>query len=286
MPFATTGDTLTYYEDESPAPPSARRETPAVLIHGHSAGLRLWEPQVPALLGAGRRVVRYDVRGHGRSSVPATGYSWEHYLADLRALLDHLEVERAHLAGISMGGAIALHLALEEPGRVASLALLDSALPGFTYSPEFEDDVERLREAVRAEEPRAALERHWLTHPIFDGVRRHSEAFAALRRMVLDYPAGDYLDEAEYARTGSRLAAPPERPAIERLHEVRAPALVVVGERDLPDFRIIADILAENLPLARKLVVPDAGHLPNLERPEVVNAALLSFLASVEGEAG
>jgi 3-oxoadipate enol-lactonase len=285
MPFATTGDILTHYEDESPKPPSARRETPVVLIHGHSADLRLWEPQVPALLGAGWRVVRYDVRGHGRSSVPATGYSWEHYLADLRALLDHLRVERAHLAGISMGGAIALRLALDEPGRVASLALLDSALPGFAYSPEFEDDIERLREAVRADGPRAALERHWLTHRIFDGVRRRPEAFAALRRMVLDYPAADYLDDAEYARTGGRLAALSEAPAIERLHEVEAPALVVVGELDLPDFRIIADILAENLPRARKLVVPDAGHLPSLERPEEVNRSLLSFLCDVEGVA-
>jgi len=277
MPFASTGDIKTYYEDEGPGPPSARRGTPVILIHGHSADLRLWEPQVPALLGAGWRVVRYDVRGHGRSSVPPTGYSWEHYLADLRGLLDHLRVERAHLAGISMGGAIALQLALEEPGRVASLALLDSALPGFAYSPQFEDDIERLREAVRADRPRAALERHWLTHPIFDGVRRHPERFAALRRMVLDYPAADYLDEAEYA--------PPERPAIERLHEIQAPALVIVGERDLPDFRIIADILAENLPRARKLVVPGTGHLPSLERPEEVNPALLSFLRAVEGEA-
>jgi pimeloyl-ACP methyl ester carboxylesterase len=275
MPYATTGDILTYYRDESPAPPSARRGTPVVLIHGHSADLRLWEPQVPVLLGAGYRVVRYDVRGHGRSSAPATGYDWEHYLADLRALLDHLRVERAHLAGISMGGAIALQLALEEPGRVASLTLLDSALPGFAYSPQFEEDIERLREAVRADGPRAALERHWLTHPIFESVRRHPERFAALRRMVLDYPAADYLDEAEYA--------PPERPAIERLREVQAPALVVVGGRDLPDFRIIAHVLAENLPRARKLVVPDAGHLPSLERPEEVNATLLSFLAAVEG---
>jgi pimeloyl-ACP methyl ester carboxylesterase len=275
MPFANTGDILIYYEDEGPEPPSARRRTPVVLVHGHSADLRLWEPQVPALLGAGYRVVRYDVRGHGRSSVPATGYDWEHYLADLRGLLDYLRVERAHLAGISMGGAIALQLALEEPGRVASLALLDSALPGFAYSPQFEDDIERLREAVRADGPRAALERLWLTHPIFDGVRRRPEAFAALRRMVLDYPAADYLDEAEYA--------PPERLAIERLHEVQAPALVIVGELDLPDFRIIADILAENLSRARKLVVPDAGHLSSLERPEEVNPALLSFLAAVEG---
>ena len=275
MPFATTGDIETYYEDGRLEASSPRRETPVALIHGHSVGLRLWDPQVPALLDAGYRVVRYDVRGHGRSAAPPTGYSWEHYLADLRALLDHLRLERVHLAGISMGGAIALQFVLEEPGRVASLALLDSALPGFTYSPEFEDGVERLRAAVRAEGPRVALERIWLAHPIFDGVRRHPEAFAALRRMVLDYPAADYLDEAEYP--------PPERPAIDRLHEVQAPALVVVGELDLPDFRIIADILAENLSSARKLVVPDAGHLPNLERPEVVNAALLSFLDEAEG---
>jgi pimeloyl-ACP methyl ester carboxylesterase len=274
MPFATTGDIETYYEDERPEAASARRETPVVLIHGHSADLRLWEPQTPALLTAGYRVVRYDVRGHGRSTAPATGYSWEHYQADLRALLDHLRLERVHLAGISMGGAIALQFALEEPGQVASLALLDPALPGFTYSPEFEDDIERLRTAVRADGPRAALERIWLAHPIFDGVRRHPQAFAALQRMVLDYPTADYLDEAEYP--------PPERPAIERLQEVQAPVLVVAGELDLPDFLIIADILAENLSAARKLVVPDAGHLPNLERPDAVNAALLSFLATVE----
>jgi pimeloyl-ACP methyl ester carboxylesterase len=277
MPFAPTGDIRTYYEDESPRSPSARQETPVVLIHGHSVDMRLWEPQRPALLGAGYRVLRYDVRGHGRSASPPTGYTWERYVADLRELLDHVQIERAHLAGASMGSGIALLFALEEPERVASLALLDSALPGFSYSPQFEEDIERLREAVRADGPRAALERHWLTHPIFEGVRRHRERFAALRRMVLDYPAADYLDEAEYAL--------PERPAIERLHEVQAPALVVVGERDLPDFLIIADILAENLPGARKLVVPDAGHLANLERPEQVNPALLSFLAAVEGEA-
>jgi pimeloyl-ACP methyl ester carboxylesterase len=274
MPFAPTGDIETYYKDDSPGPPSARRETPVVLIHGHSADLRLWEPQAPALLAAGYRVVRYDVRGHGRSSAPITGYTWEHYVDDLRALLDHLRLRRVHLAGISMGGAIALQFAIEEPGRVASLALLDSALPGFAYSPEFENDIERLRAAVRAEGSRAALERLWLAHPIFDGVRHHPEAFAVLRRMVLDYPAAEYLDEAEYE--------PPERPAVERLHEVQAPALVVVGDLDLPDFLIIADILAENLSAARKLVVPDASHLPNLERPDVVNEALLSFLAAVE----
>ncbi len=278
MPFVTTGDIETYYEDESRGPPSARPETPVILIHGHSADLRLWEPQIDPLLDAGHRVVRYDVRGHGRSSSPPTGYGWQHYVGDLRGLLDHLSIGRAHLAGISMGGGIALQFALEAPGRVASLALLDSSLPGFSYSPEFEEDIERLRDAVRAEGPRAAMARLWLTHCLFDGVRRHPERFAALERMVLDYPAADYLDEAEYP--------PPEPPPIERLHEIRAPALVVVGERDLPDFLIIADILAENLSRARKVVVADAGHLPNLERPEEVNAALRSFLSTVEGEAG
>src|SRR4030067_752286 len=103
MPFAPTGDMEAYYEEEGPDAASARRETPVVLIHGHSADLRLWEPQAPALLGAGYRVVRYDVRGHGRSSAPPTGYSWEHYLADLRALLDHLPLARTPLGGTPPG---------------------------------------------------------------------------------------------------------------------------------------------------------------------------------------
>jgi pimeloyl-ACP methyl ester carboxylesterase len=95
--------------------------------------------------------------------------------------------------------------------------------------------------------------------------------------MVFTYTGADYLDETEYPP----LIAPP----IDRLYEIAVPVLVLAGELDLPDFRLIADILAENIPGAESLVVPDAGHVLPLEQPEAVGDALLAFLTGVEASA-
>ena len=263
MPHVDTNGIVTSYEDTGRGPP-------VVLIHGHSADLRLWDLQVPALVEAGHRVVRYDVRGHGRSTVTPTGYTWENYALDLRDLLDGLNLEApAHIVGLSMGGGIALQFALDFPERVASLVLVDSALPGFDYSPEFAGAIEELLVAVRTDGPRAAFERLWLTHPLFDGVRRFPERFKSLRTIVLDDAAADYLDETPHALA--------ERQAVERLAEVRAPTLVLLGELDVPDFQLIAEILAGNIAGARLQVIADSGHIPPLEQPEAFNEALLAF---------
>src|SRR3972149_4535268 len=160
MPFAPTRDVTTYYEEQGSGPA-------VLLIHGHAADPRPWERQAPGLARAGYRALCYDVRGHGRSSIPLTGYTWEDYSADLKALLDQLAVASAHLVGLSMGGGIALQFALEHPRRVLSLVLVDSALPGFGYSEEMESAIEELRDAVRLEGPRQAFERIWLAQPMF-----------------------------------------------------------------------------------------------------------------------
>jgi len=281
VPHVYTNGIVTFYED---ARPGGRTDVPTVvLVHGYSADLRLWDDTVPALLEAGFRVVRYDVRGHGRSLVPPSGYGFPVYAADLADLLDRLNVDRpisedlavgaVHLVGLSMGGGIALQFALEHPERVRSLTLVDSTLPGFTYSPEFERDIEEMVAVARREGPRAALERVWLSHPIFDGVRRFPERFARLREMVLSYPGRDLLAEAE----------PPSPVQVaDRLQEIAAPALVLVGELDLPDFHLVAQVLAANLPRARLEVLADCGHVPPLERPEEFNRRLLAFLREVE----
>ena len=275
MPHVDTDGIVTFYEDsgQGPGRQVGRHSAPVVLVHGHGADLRLWDLQVSALLEAGDRVIRYDVRGHGRSATPPTGYTWQNYALDLRDLLDGLRVLRAHVVGLSMGGGIALQFALDFPDRVSSLALVDSALPGFDYSPEFAGTIEELVAAVRSEGPRAAFERLWLTRPLFDGVRRFPDRFELIRTMALDYRALDYLDETPYA--------PPERQAVDRLAELRAPALVLVGELDIPDFQIIAEVLAGNIAGARLKVIADSGHIPPLEQPQAFNRALLGFLGGL-----
>ncbi len=273
MPRIDTNGITIFYEDSAPDGGGPA----VVLIHGHSVDLRIWDEQVPALTAAGYRVIRYDVRGHGRSTAPPTGYTWENYAADLGGLLDGLDVDAAHLVGHSMGGGIALQFALSTRGgaaRVLSLTLVDAALPGFAYSDEFSNRIEELVAAVRAEGPRAAFERLWLTHPLFDGLRRFPDRFRRVRDMVLAYPAADYREGASPAGYSPTV--------IDRLGEITAPALVIVGEGDVPDFRLVADILAENLPRARELVLPDCGHVPPLEHPDSFNEALLAFLRHLD----
>jgi 3-oxoadipate enol-lactonase len=275
MPHTYTNGIVTFYEDSGEGPP-------VVLVHGYGGDLRLWDAQVPALVDAGFRVIRHDVRGHGRSMISPDGYTYENYSADLRDLLDRLNVERpateslsveaAHVVGLSMGGGIALQFALHHPQRVLSLTLVDSALPGFTYSDEAASRIEALMEAVRTQGAHAALEKVYLQHPFFDGIRRIPEQFEFVRDVVLGFQAPDMHE-------GGR--PPHYRPDLTgRLAGVTAPTLVILGEHDIPDFRLIADLLTENIPHARQHLIPDCWHLPPIEKPDEFNALLIAFLRS------
>src|SRR3990172_7671568 len=200
MPHTYTNGIVTFYEDTGDGPI-------VLLIHGHSLDLRMWKYQVGPLVDMGYRVLRYDVRGHGRSMVPPSGYTWDNYSQDLAELLDRLNVERpaaeplaaeaAHVVGLSMGGGIALKFALDHPERVLSLTLVDSTLPGFTYSEEFSSSIGALREAVVNEGVRAAFDRLWLAHPLFDGLRRYPERFAEAAEMTAGFQAAEYLPGSE-----------------------------------------------------------------------------------------
>lgn len=269
MPFAQTNGIRTHYEDSGGDGPAV------VLVHGHSLDLRMWRPQIAPLTAAGFRVIAHDYRGHGHTDAPASGYTWHSYAADLRALLDHLGVEKAHVVGCSAGGGVCLVFAQLFPERVASLTLVDSALPGFGYSSEIGETIQALIAAVRSEGTRPAFERLWLTHPLFDGARRFPDVFAELREMVLTYPATEYQE----GYTGEHGYQQPDVAA--GLDKIAVPALVIAGETDVQDFQLIAEILASAIPNARKHVFADAGHLPSMEHPAEFNALLIDFLRSV-----
>ena len=238
-----------------------------VLAHGFGLDMRMWDPQV-AHLAERFRVVRYDCRGFGSSGPldPAVPYT---HAGDLIALLDHLAIADAVLAGLSFGGRVVLQAALAAPARVRGLALLDAVLDGVPWdrpSADALDEVARQVQAGGVLAGRAA----WLAHPLFASARQRPELAVKLSAMVADYPGQHWL--------GTDPHRPDDLPPFRLLEQVTAPALVIAGERDVPGFLTMSQTLAARLPAAEHVLVEGAGHMVNLEQPDRVNAVLRSFL--------
>jgi 3-oxoadipate enol-lactonase len=246
-----------------------RGEGPAVLlVHAGIADSRMWAPVAERLVAGGHRVVTCDLPGFGRSPLEPGVVS---EAADLVALLDHLDVERAAVVGASFGGRVALELALRAPERVTALALLDSSLDEFERSEELAASDTAEEAALEAGDLDAAVEltvRMWVTR----GDRDVDPAIVDLvRTMQRDAFAAQLGVEADYDELDPPLAR--------RLGEIAAPALVVVGADDVGDFHAIAQRLADELPGAGPVVtVEGAAHLPALERPDETARLLLDFL--------
>jgi pimeloyl-ACP methyl ester carboxylesterase len=242
---------------------------PLVLIHGFFFDHRMWDREVEPL-GADFRVVRYDVRGFGRSPLPATPYS---DVEDLRALLDHLEIERAHLCGLSMGAGIAIDFTLEHPGRVSALIAVAPGIRGSTPDPALLERIEAI-DRIGAGGDHATAARMfvetWIDGPV-------SPAGPAVRERALALMA-DY-DFVHY-RPG---APTEERPAIAdavgRLSAIRAPTLVVAGDRDQPWILENASTLAREIPGARRVTIAGAAHIVNLDRGAELVRLLREFLS-------
>lgn len=258
--YADVNGTRLYYEIAGSGPV-------VVLIHGFALDTRMWDDQFLPLAQL-FRVVRYDLRGFGRSNVP-TDEPYSH-CDDLGALLDHLNVARAHLVGLSKGGAIALDFALANPLRVGSLVLIDTVLGGFEWSPEASSRSASIWQLAKDRGIRAAKD-SWLKHPLFGPAQRQPLVAARLVQIVKDYSGW------QFANTNPEQTMEP--PAIQRLAELAAPVLAIVGEHDIPDIRQMTELVGHEAPRARTLVVPEVGHLANMEAPEQVTQAVSAFLA-------
>jgi pimeloyl-ACP methyl ester carboxylesterase len=237
-----------------------------VLIHGFTLDTRMWDDQFLPL-AQHCQVVRYDLRGFGRSSLPgAEPYS---HVEDLRLLLDRLHIEHAYLVGLSKGGAVALDFALTYPQRTPALVLVDAVLRGHAWSAEgsARDNLVWLEAQAGGI---AAAKRSWLEHPLFAPAQRNPLVAAHLAQIVADYSGWHFLrDDPEQA---------PKPPAAQRLRELTMPLLAIVGEHDIPDFLAATDAICRGAPHAQKLVIPGAGHMANMEAPELVTPAILAFL--------
>ncbi|TXS11100.1 alpha/beta hydrolase [Streptomyces sp. adm13(2018)] len=238
-----------------------------LLLHSGVCDRRMWDGQVPVLAAAGHRVARCDLRGFGDTPVDAAHV----HADDVRDLLDHLGTERAAVVGASFGGTVALELAVRHPGRVASLALLASGIPGFEPGDELRAWGDREDALLEAGDLDGAVELNvdtWLGPEAGPGAR------ALVREMQrhafeVQLAVPEEFDPVTPEITPGDLAG------------IGVPALVVTGAHDLADFRAVADDLTRLLPGARRVDLDWAGHLPALERPDETARLLADFLAGV-----
>jgi len=251
------GGTLVYEE--------AGHGPPVVLLHGGQLDRRMWDAQF-ATFAAHYRVIRYDARGYGHSSPPAGPYSHQ---ADLLALLDHFDVQRANLVGLSLGGRIAVDFALAHPERVASLVLAAPGLSGWDWSKESHDPA--LERAIAGGD-RARIAEAWLAGPYMAPAMSHADLAPVLRELAAEN-AGNFLQ-------GER-ETPLKPPAVGRLGELHCAVLLIVGSRDVPDIQDIVERLASSVHGARVATFDGAGHMVNMEQPEAFNHEVLGFLAQV-----
>ncbi|MGW6281264.1 3-oxoadipate enol-lactonase [Kribbella sp. NPDC055071] len=234
-----------------------------VLANSLGATLRMWEPQLEPLARS-FRVVRFDTRGHGGSPVPPGPYTIDELADDVRELLDHLELEKVHYVGLSLGGMIGMRLAAQHPDRVDRLAVLcTSALLGPASM--WHERAALVRERGTASVAEAVVAR-WYTKPFQE---RHPEVIAAARQMVASTPPQGYSACCE-AIAAMDLTAD--------LPRITAPTLVIAGADDVATPPDHLERIAATIPSANLLVVPNAAHLANAEQPDLVTAALLKHL--------
>jgi pimeloyl-ACP methyl ester carboxylesterase len=241
---------------------------PIIFLHAGVADHRMWGLQVEPF-AKHFDVIRPDMRGFGWSELPPRSWS---PVEDLRALIDELGLKPAHLVGCSMGGGLAIDFALQHSERMSRLVLVGAGINGAHFGPKYPELFTEIDAAEEAKDFAAmnTAEMHlWL-----DGPRRpHGYVKQPLRDLFLDMNGKNL--EADYETAPIEHVDPP---AATRLHEITAPTMVVVGDEDVPMVFDAADLLMEKVPHARKAVIHDAAHLPNLEHPEEFNRLVLDFL--------
>jgi pimeloyl-ACP methyl ester carboxylesterase len=264
MPEAINGDVNIHYEDEGSG-------QPLLLIHGHTSDWRIWDPMMPGLLGGGFRVIRVDLRGHGRSTRPDFGYHFSHHASDMAAVLDGLGVATATVVGFSVGGGVALEMAVTMSERLSGLVLMSPVMPDRPFEPAFMENLREVARVARTEGITAAMLGPWAENPLFEfslskpGIREQVEA------MTRDFPGAEYLatrrDDVRRSWT-----------VPDRLGEITVPTLVVAGDHETPGFREYAVEAAENIPGARFEILEDCGHMLPLEAPDRVARAIVDMV--------
>ena len=240
---------------------------PVVFLHAGVADSRMWQPQIREF-SRQFECIAPDMRGFGESELPPESWS---PVADVLGLIDHLHLKPVHLIGCSIGGGLAIDFALEHAERISKLVLVGPGVGGTQFGASYPELFAPMMAAEKTGDHQAIVDadaRVWL-----DGPRRpQGYVKDPIRRLFyeMDSNFDSDFEHAPIEHIDPRAA--------DRLHEITAPTLVVVGDEDAPPVFDAVDLLMEKVPHARKVLIHDAAHLPNLEHPEEFNRIVLEFL--------
>ena len=245
---------------------SGGKEAPVVVLsHSLASSMVMWQPQLE-LLESHFRVLRYDMRGHGKSEATDGAYTLDQLAADVISLLDTLNIDFVHFVGLSIGGMIGQCLALDYADRLQSLTLCDTApvIPE-EAKPLFEERLNKARDKGLKALVEETLGR-WFTLPF---LKRNPAEVEMIRSQILATPLAGFIGCSK-AILGLNY--------LERLAEIKLPTLILVGEEDLGTPVAASAAMHERIQNSKMVVLPAAAHLSNIEQAEAFNAALLGFL--------
>jgi (E)-2-((N-methylformamido)methylene)succinate hydrolase len=261
MPLIRLPHSETFYVEEG-------NGTPLVLIHGMGGDHTVWDWQVPVLRDR-FRIIRPDNLGHGLSEKPAGPWTFAQFSRQIAELLDHLSVPRAVVAGFSLGGSIGQAVALDYPDRVAALIVVSSACARTAGE---QEAVERRVAQVAGGGPPAVVDgalKRWFTDKF---ASENPALIEHWRKMLLDNDPAPYL--AVY-----RLYAEVDRQLLHRVGDIRAPTLVITGDKDPGQTTRMANELSRRIPGSELRIFPGIPHMLPFEAAAELNEAIADFAA-------
>jgi pimeloyl-ACP methyl ester carboxylesterase len=270
--YAEVNGTRLYYE-------TAGTGTPIVLIHGSFGDRRHWDFQFREFAKK-YKVIRYDVRGYGKSALPNADIAYTDS-EDLSLLMDFLKVNKAHICGLSMGSIIAIDFVLSHANRCISLIVIGPRVAGDgapeyrTLNPDsINTSISEIVEIVKKRGAKEGTDSLWTgNNPLSKAVRSH-RTLEALLKMGYEYSWWRYL----YANKRSQ-AFPM---AIKKLNEIKTPTLVVTAEYDLALCKNVAKIIVDEVPGAKLVSILGAGHIMNMDKPEKLNEIIFRYIKKLK----